>query len=69
MTDTTRIDELEIRIAHQDNVIEDLNATVSEQWKVIDLLRRQVQRLTDRVGSGESHNTNAPGEDPPPPHY
>jgi SlyX protein len=69
MSDATRIDELEIRISHQDNVIEDLNATVAEQWKAIDLLRRQVQRLTDRVGSGESHNTIAPGEDPPPPHY
>lgn len=69
MTDATRIDDLEIRLAHQDKVIEELSATVTDQWKAIDLLKRKLERLTDRVGSGEGQGATAPGEEPPPPHY
>ncbi len=68
MTDAARIDELEIRIAHQDAIIEELNATVTEQWKVIDRLTRQLDKLNDRVSTGE-HSAIRAGDEPPPPHY
>ena len=35
-TVNTRIDQLETRIAHQDRTIEDLNKSVTEQWRQID---------------------------------
>ena len=43
--DAGRIDELEIRIAHQDQTIEDLNAAITAQWKLIERLERQVTML------------------------
>ena len=51
--DSGRIDELEMRIAHQDQTIEDLNAAVTAQWKLIDKLERQLSRLTERVADSE----------------
>ena len=65
----SRIVALEVRVAHQDRVIEDLNALVTEQWKQIDALAKQVERMADRLLRVED---NAPAPDtpePPPPHY
>jgi SlyX protein len=64
-----RIDELEIRITHQDRIIEDLNQIVTEQWKQIDKLLRRVERLTERVESAETRLTSGQAPEPPPPHY
>ena len=36
MTDTSRLDELEMRVVHQDETIEDLNAAITAQWKLIE---------------------------------
>jgi SlyX protein len=64
---TTRLDSLETRIAHQDRTIEDLNASVTEQWKTIEALRKEVERMAARLAEVER---DAPGAaDPPPPHY
>ena len=64
-----RIDALEIRIAYQDEIIEDLNKTVVAQWKHIDMLIRQVANLLDRVQEAE-HKAGVPSApEPPPPHY
>ncbi len=69
MTDTPRLDALEIRIAHQDAAIEDLNATITAQWKEIDRLKREVERLSDRVASAEASLPGDPQDEPPPPHW
>jgi len=63
-----RIEGLEARIAHQDRTIEDLNSSVTGQWKQIDALTKQMERMADRLRRVED---NAPsGEvEPPPPHY
>ena len=49
MTDTSqdsaRIDELEIRLAHQEQTIEDLNAAITAQWKLIDKLEREIRAI------------------------
>ena len=44
-----RLEALEVRVAYQDQVIEDLNQTVIAQWKLIDSLKRQFNELLDRV--------------------
>jgi len=63
-----RFEALEIRIAHQDRTIEDLNTAVREQWERIDNLAKQVERMADRLQRVEEP---APpdGPEPPPPHY
>ena len=69
MTDTSRLDELEIRIAHQDQTIEDLNAAITAQWKLIERLERQMARLAERVADSERSTGDAAPVDRPPPHY
>jgi SlyX protein len=64
---SARIDALEMRIAHQDRTIEDLNAIVVDQWKRIDALGRRLANLLDRVQEVED-GAGAP-VDRPPPHY
>ena len=63
-----RLDTLETRIAHQDQMIEDLNSTITDQWKQIEALSRQVKRLDAQLQ--DVRDSGSPGEqEPPPPHY
>jgi SlyX protein len=65
---TARIDALETRLAHQDRVVEDLNATVTDQWKQIETLTRRLARLDEQLQDVRA--SAAPGgEQEPPPHY
>jgi len=62
-----RIDALEMRLTYQDVTIETLNQTITEQWKQIDALTRQLAELKERLQEAES---NVPGPaNEPPPHY
>ena len=61
-----RLDALEIRIAHQDRTIAELNEVVAEQWKKIDLLSRRVAALVEEFRNSEPRRE---GPEPPPPHY
>ena len=63
---TDRIEALEIRIAHQDHVIEALNETVTAQWKRIDSLERAVAVLREEVRNSYPASREP---EPPPPHY
>ena len=64
-----RIVALEVRVTHQDRVIEDLNALVTEQWKQIEALAKQVERMADRLRRVEDNVPAPDTPDPPPPHY
>ena len=70
MTDSAhqpeRLDALEIRIAHQDRTIAELNEVVTEQWRTIDGLSRTLARLIEEIRSLEPRRE---GPEPPPPHY
>ena len=63
---SSRIDALEVRVAHQDQTIAELNDVITAQWRKIDALERQVARMQD-----EYQNMIAPRDlpEPPPPHY
>ena len=64
-----RIDALEEKIAYQDQVIEDLNTAVTDQWREIDTLKRLVASLLDEVKEMELAARVTVGREPPPPHY
>ena len=66
---SARIEQLEVRIAYQDRVIEELNATVTDQWKQIDQLAKQIARMSDRLKSVEDTAPASDGPEPAPPHY
>ena len=62
-----RIDTLETRLTFQDDVIETLNKTVTEQWAKIDALTRQLLILNERLQEAETQLPRPANE--PPPHY
>jgi SlyX protein len=62
-----RIDALESRLMYQDETIEQLNATITAQWKQIDALTRQVAALGERLQQAET-SAPAPANERPP-HY
>ncbi|MGQ3353659.1 MAG: SlyX family protein [Phreatobacter sp.] len=63
----SRFDALEIKVAYQDQAIEDLNATITAQWKELERLGRLVARLEDQLR--EAQGAGPQGPEPPPPHY
>jgi SlyX protein len=67
--DSARLDELEMRVVHQDQTIDDLNAAITAQWKLIDRLERQVARLGERVAETEQAVSEAAPANSPPPQY
>lgn len=62
-----RLEALETRIAFQDQTIEELNATITAQWRQIDLLTRKLDTVEQQVRSGV--HIADPATEPPPPHY
>jgi len=68
MTDLTeRLEALETRVAFQDQTIEDLNTTITAQWRQIDLLTRKLEQMEEQVRAGV--HIADPATEPPPPHY
>ena len=62
-----RVDALEARLMFQDETIETLNKTITEQWLKIDALTRQLATLSERLQQAETQLPDAGNE--PPPHY
>lgn len=65
-TETGRIEAIEIRLAHQDKMISDLNDVITAQWRKIDLLERQLGMLREELQTLEPQRQSP---EPPPPHY
>ncbi len=62
-----RIDELEMRVAHQDKTIAELNDIVTAQWKKLEMMERQLRRLGEELEAMDSQD--APAAHQKPPHY
>jgi SlyX protein len=69
LDDAARIDRLEMRLTEQDRAIEDLNRTITDQWRLIDRLTRQVAALRERVEEAGERGGDPRAPEPPPPHY
>jgi SlyX protein len=65
MSESKRIDELEIRLAHQEKTIGELNEVITSQWKKIETLERQLRRLDEEL---QALDVEAPPNQKPP-HY
>jgi SlyX protein len=64
---SNRVDALESKLMFQEETVETLNKTITEQWLKIDALTRQVLSLSERLQEAEA---NAPGHaNERPPHY
>lgn len=62
-----RLEKLETLAAQQDRVIEDLNETITSQWREIDQLKRRIAKLDDELREVEAGLPTPPIQRPP--HY
>jgi len=68
--DHDTIADLEVQLAHQAKLLEELNDIVRSQWDEIDKLSRSVTHLAERLmGMEASTEKSRTGDEPPPPHY
>lgn len=64
-----RIDNLEERLAHQDETIETLTKIVIEQWRKLDEALARISLLESRILELQVSNIRVSSEETPPPHY
>jgi SlyX protein len=62
----SRVDELEIRISHQEKIIAELNDLVTAQWTKLDMMDRQLRRMIEEQSFASSDTSDANQK---PPHY
>lgn len=66
-----RIDALEIRVAYQDETIEELNTALATHWQELEKLHREMvllqAELREAAEGAVAEGEGAP--EPPPPHY
>lgn len=67
--DTDRLIELEIKAAYQEDLLQSLNKTVSDQQQQIDRLGATCRVLSERLKSLFNQNNNDEHIDQTPPHY
>ena len=61
--------DLEIRLTHQENHIEELDKIIYQQQKTIDNLQQQLTILEKRLKTATESNIRLQSEETPPPHY
>ena len=64
-----KIIDIEIRFAHQQDHIEQLDQVIYQQQQIIDQLKEKLQLLEKRLKASMDSNILKPEEDSPPPHY
>jgi len=64
-----RIESLESTVAFQERAIEDLSQALAEQYKQIEVLKREMKTLGTQLRNVEAHPALSTGPEPPPPHY
>ena len=64
-----RLDELEVRLAFQDDTIEALNEVVSRQEMMLGKLQRSLELVARRQADLAASMPGAAEDDQPPPHY
>lgn len=64
-----RVDELETRLAFQDDTIQALNDALAAQQFELDRLRRSLELVAKRQADLAAQISGDAGEEAPPPHY
>jgi len=64
-----RIEELEIRIAHQEYALQTQGEELLHLQQANTRLTRQLQELSERVQALAEQPASDPANEPPPPHY
>jgi SlyX protein len=65
---SSKVEDLESRLAFQEDTLDSLNKVIVEQQKEIDKLNTYIRILKDKISSVE-HSISVPESEAPPPHY
>ena len=63
------IEQLQMKMAFQEDTIESLNQALIEQQKQMDDLQFQLKQLVSKISAIEPSNMASEKEEMPPPHY
>jgi SlyX protein len=69
MTEPTRLDQIEIKLAHLERSVTELNDVVIRQQQELDLLTARNRQLKQQLQSIEAGGTGLSEEFEKPPHY
>jgi len=69
MTDTLRIESLELKCMDLENTVQALNEQLIRQYRDMERLTQQLQRLEGRVDTLQSSAPGAASDHEVPPHY
>ncbi|OBX09839.1 SlyX [Gallibacterium salpingitidis] len=64
-----RLDELEMKVAFQENTIEQLNQALVDQQFTIEKMQLQLRYLAQKLKDMQPSNIATQAEETPPPHY
>ncbi|MBN2039165.1 MAG: SlyX family protein [Spirochaetes bacterium] len=64
-----RITKIEMKLAHQENTVSELNDVIYSQQRTIDKLTAQIMKLETALKSMSSSDIKDISEEVPPPHY
>ncbi|MCJ2378164.1 SlyX family protein [Vibrio sp. ZSDZ34] len=64
-----RINDMECKLAFQDQTIDELNDALSKQQMLITVMQDQMKFVVGKVKNMDSSNMADPSEETPPPHY
>lgn len=67
MDQDERIIQLEIKVAHQEHLLEELSGVLHRQQATIDLLEKKIGIITERVKEGAGLDVGPHNQKPP--HY
>ncbi|WP_217523023.1 SlyX family protein [Vibrio metschnikovii] len=64
-----RIDDLECKLAFQEQTIDELNAALTQQQLLINKIQDQMKYVVGKMKNMDTSNLADPANETPPPHY
>ncbi len=64
-----RIEDLECKVAFQEQTIDELNEALSQQQLLINKMKDQMTYVVGKMKNMETSSMADPSKEPPPPHY
>tara|TARA_B100000902_G_C26838440_1_gene682207 strand:- start:221 stop:436 length:216 start_codon:yes stop_codon:yes gene_type:complete len=64
-----RIKQLEVALAHQESIVQDLSAQLIQQWQKIEIINGHLVKIDEKLEKQSLSQTVTQSDEPPPPHY
>ena len=64
-----RVKQLEVALAHQEAILQDLNSQLIQQWQEIERINGHLVKIDEKLEKQSLPHTVTQSVEPPPPHY